>query len=106
VFVTCLRFFSYGLANADVGAGCTDVTIVETAGLRGALGAMDLGFLIGSLLYFCCDKTTRNRNPEDLYLRTLSTELEVSKDRLFIRQVEWRVRSWVEPVPPLKVMDD
>nr|GFD56370.1 hypothetical protein [Tanacetum cinerariifolium] len=42
----------------------------------------------------------------DLSLRTLSTELEVSKNRLFIGQVEWRVGSRVKPVPPLKVMDD
>nr|GFC08608.1 hypothetical protein [Tanacetum cinerariifolium] len=37
--------FSYGLAGADVGAGCADVTGVETAGLGGAMGAVDLGFL-------------------------------------------------------------
>nr|GFC30415.1 hypothetical protein [Tanacetum cinerariifolium] len=50
--------------------------------------------------------TIRNGHPEDLALRTLSTELKVSKNRLFIRQVEWRVRSWVEPVLPLKMMDN
>nr|GFC07676.1 hypothetical protein [Tanacetum cinerariifolium] len=59
-----------------------------------------------SLSYFCCDKTTSNRHPEDLSLRTLCNELKVSKNRLHIRQVEWRVGSWVEPMPPLKVMDN
>nr|GEV26142.1 hypothetical protein [Tanacetum cinerariifolium] len=47
VFVARLRFFSCGLAGADVGAGCADVTGVETVGLGGTLGAVDLGFLAG-----------------------------------------------------------
>nr|GFC62043.1 hypothetical protein [Tanacetum cinerariifolium] len=76
VSVACLRFFSCGLAGADVGAGCADVTRVETAGLG------------------------------DFSLCNLCTELEISKNRLFIRQVEQRVGSWVEPMPPLKVMDN
>nr|GEX45027.1 monodehydroascorbate reductase [Tanacetum cinerariifolium] len=46
-FVACLRFFSYSLAGADVCVGCADVTGVETAGLGGALDAVDLGFLAG-----------------------------------------------------------
>nr|GFB17676.1 hypothetical protein [Tanacetum cinerariifolium] len=47
VYVACLRFFSCGLAGVDVGAGCADVTGVKIAGLGGALGAVDLGFLAG-----------------------------------------------------------
>nr|GFC96325.1 hypothetical protein [Tanacetum cinerariifolium] len=39
-------------------------------------------------------------------LSTFGTELEVSKNRLFIRQVEWRVGSWVEHVLPLKMVDN
>nr|GFC40058.1 hypothetical protein [Tanacetum cinerariifolium] len=34
------------------------------------------------------------------------TELEISKNRFFIGQVKQRVRSWIELVLPLKVIDD
>nr|GFC66161.1 hypothetical protein [Tanacetum cinerariifolium] len=35
------------LDGADVGSGCVDVTGLETDGLGGALGAVDLGFRAG-----------------------------------------------------------
>nr|GFA13998.1 hypothetical protein [Tanacetum cinerariifolium] len=47
IYMACLRFFSCGLAGADVGAGCADATRVETEGIRGAFCAVDLGFLAG-----------------------------------------------------------
>nr|GFC60836.1 hypothetical protein [Tanacetum cinerariifolium] len=47
-----------------------------------------------------------NRHPKDFSLSSLGAELEISKNRLFIRQVERSVRSWVEILPPLKVMDN
>nr|GFD22048.1 hypothetical protein [Tanacetum cinerariifolium] len=43
---------------------------------------------------------------KDFSLSSLSTKLEISKNMLFIRKVERKVRSWVELVPPLKVMDN
>nr|GEY06171.1 hypothetical protein [Tanacetum cinerariifolium] len=102
VSVVSLRFFLRGFPGADVGSSYADVTGVETDGLRGALGAVDLGFW-ASLVGFGAGE---NRHPKDFSLCSLSTELEISKNMLFIGQVERRVRSWVELVPPLKVMDN
>nr|GEZ15273.1 reverse transcriptase domain-containing protein [Tanacetum cinerariifolium] len=44
-----------GLAGTKVGAGCDDVTGIETEGLGGALGAVDLGFLAGLVGIGACE---------------------------------------------------
>nr|GFC90403.1 hypothetical protein [Tanacetum cinerariifolium] len=61
---------------------------------------------LGSCSNVCRNESTRNRHPEDFSLSSFGTELEVSKNRFFIRKIEWRVGSWVEPVLPLKMVDD
>nr|GFC73250.1 hypothetical protein [Tanacetum cinerariifolium] len=62
--------------------------------------------VVGSFSNVCRDEFTRNRHSKVFSLSTFGTELEISKNRLFIIQVKWRVGSWVEPVLPLKMVDD
>nr|GFB63648.1 hypothetical protein [Tanacetum cinerariifolium] len=95
VLVAYLLLFSCVLAGTDVGAGCVDVTEDEIEGFGGAFW---------SCSNVCRNESTRNRHPEDFSLSSFGTEFEVSKNRLFIGQVEWRVGSWVEPVLPLKMV--
>nr|GFC00907.1 hypothetical protein [Tanacetum cinerariifolium] len=80
-----------------------------TGGLRSALGAQVLDFLIaltgfgagesGSLDFSpVSDKLIRNRHPKDFPFGSLSTELKISKNMFFIRQMKWRIWSRVELV--------
>nr|GEV54022.1 retrovirus-related Pol polyprotein from transposon TNT 1-94 [Tanacetum cinerariifolium] len=87
--------------------GYLDETGFKTGGLGSALGAIGLDFLT-ALVGFGAgdDKATGNRHPKDFSLCSLSTKLKISKNRFFIGQVKQRVRSWVELVLPLKVIDD
>nr|GEY56375.1 retrovirus-related Pol polyprotein from transposon TNT 1-94 [Tanacetum cinerariifolium] len=72
VSVACLRFFSYGLAGVEVGAGCADVTEIETEGLGGALGAVNLGFLAGLVGIdageICSTRALGLSNPENYWM--------------------------------------
>nr|GEX63320.1 hypothetical protein [Tanacetum cinerariifolium] len=81
-----LVFSRLSLAGADVGAGCADVTRIETDGLGGQIPFIlihtcPIFLVVESRSYVCRDKTTRNRHPEDPYLRTLCTKLECMRTR-------------------------
>nr|GEW60008.1 RNA-directed DNA polymerase, eukaryota [Tanacetum cinerariifolium] len=102
-----LRLFN---TEPDLGSGCLVEAGFKTYGLGSTLGVVGLSFLavfVGfSAGEFGLLHATQNRNPKDFSLCSLSTELEISKNRFFIGQVKHRVRSWMELMLPLKVIDD
>nr|GFC91562.1 hypothetical protein [Tanacetum cinerariifolium] len=73
-----------------VGSGCADVTGVETDGLGGALGTVDLGFRAGLVGFGAGESGSlpvspaRYRRCLATFARYSCTKLEISKNRLFI----------------------